>query len=82
MAASSKVVEENAEEDRSNNKLVRAHSSGIPCYPLGGKAIVCRQKLYTSASPTVMEIIEGKIQVKMLIDSGNRMNFMIKGLWE
>ena len=57
----------------------RAHTCGLPRERQSSGVL---QELYACASPMVVGKVEGKLRVKMLIDSGSEMNVMSKGLWE
>ena len=57
----------------------RAHTCGLSRERQSSGVL---QELYACASPTVVGKVEGKLRVKMLIDSGSEMNVMSKGLWE
>jgi hypothetical protein len=69
------------EEGWPQTAQVGAHTCGVPHCPQVERATGGLQELYACTSPTVIGKIERKIRVKMLIDSGSKINVISKGLW-
>src|SRR5436853_2041524 len=79
MVAEGMAVAAGITEDKGKGKArLEAHTYGLPRgrRPAGGLRV-----LYACASPTVMGKIEGRLRVKMLIESGRGMNVSSQELW-